>query len=472
MIKHSPQCSLRSRQAALSLMVCWLSCGSLSGAVFSARTSAQPVNAATMHYRFPLPLTTVLATKPVMADTIAWQIQAWLKIMERPDILVAIAVTSDKASLSHWHSLLVDQQTRRTYSEVLVLKEINITTQPHAQDPALDYFNPSPGASPSQNVDKGQRGKSFRTEISLLIEYIDSQTGAGLGFGHVRGLNRSRSSHQSKIKALQTLYQQMSLELERIYGIAADVTYHADNKLTVALGKNDWVEQNDLLILIAPEQPADRTEPQAWQPAGPAGFARVIGAGDSLSLIKIIRQWRPLPAGSFVLPYRKPLFSFSLLAQPPLFTAYAQYGLYLQTSPLEDLDGSVGVHLIRTKDSSDRQDWGVGFSLSGRGRLWESRRLDTGLEIGMGMDLPMRKDDQGAVVSTMLLFAQTLLTTEIVLSYKMNLLVGVGYRWSTYSTHWTYSEDEQNYAAFWNREAPEAGRKGLIVSFGFKYCLF
>ncbi len=461
-----------SLKAALSLMVCWTFCSGLSGAALSAQQPVQPSDAAGGYYRLPLPLTTVLATKPMLADTIAWRIQAWLKIMERPDVLVAISATADEASLARWRSLLVDQPTRRQYSEALVLREINATLQSDGTDPALDYFDPLAGASHAQNADKGQKGKKIRTEISLLIEYLDGQTGAVLGFGRVRGVGRSGSQHKSKIKALQTLYEQLMLELERIYGIAADVAYHADNKLTVALGNNDWVEQNDLLILIAPEQLADRTEPRAWQPAGPAGFARVTGAGDSLSIIKIIRQWRPLPAGSFALPYSKPLFSLILQAQPPIFTPYAQYGLNLHGSPLADLDLSVGAHLIRSKDSDDRQDWGVGFSLCGRGRLWESRRMDAGLQIGVGLDLPMRKDDQGATVSTMLFSAQTLMTTEIVLSYRMNLIIGAGYRWTTRSTHWTYSDGEESYAAYWDQEAPEAGRKGCVVAFGFRYCLF
>jgi len=472
MSKQFPEQARASLQAALSVMVCLTFCCGHSGIAFAAQEPAQPGDVSGGYYRFPLPLTTVLTTKPVLADTIAWRIQAWLKIMERPDVLVAISVPADEASFSHWRSLQVDQHTRREYSEALVLQEINVTLQPDGTDPAPDYFDPLPGAGRGQDADKGQRAKKIRTEISLLIEYLDGQTGAGLGFGRVRGVSRSGSPHKSKIKALQTLYEQLTLELERIYGIAADVVYHADNTLTVALGKNAGVEQNDLLILIAPEQPADRTKLRTWQPARPAGFARVMGAGDSLSLIKMIRQWRPLPAGSFSLPYSKPLFSLSVQAQPPLFTPYAQYGLDLRSSPLADLDLGVGAHLLQMKDSDDHRDWGVGFSLRGRGRLWESRRMDSGLQIGLGMDLPMRKDDQSATVSTLLFSVQTLMTAEIVLSYRINLIIGAGYHWSTRSTHWTYSEGEEGYAAYWDHDAPEAGRKGSVVLFGFRYCLF
>lgn len=472
MLEHLLEQALASLKAAFCLMVCSMFCSGLSGAALSAQQPAQPDDAAGRYHRLPLPLTTVLASKPVLADTIAWRIQAWLKMMERPDVLVAISVAADQTSLARWRSLLVDQPTRRQYSEVLVLQEINVTLQSDGLDPALEYFDPLAGAGHSQSIDQSQRGKKIRTEISLFIHYLDGQTGAGLGFGRVKGVGHNGSPQKSKSKALQTLYEQLMLELERIYGIAADVAYHADNKRTVALGKNDGIEQNDLLILIAPEPPAALTKPQAWQPAGPAGFARVTGAGDSLSIIKIIRQWRPLPAGSFALPYSKPLLSLSLQAQPPLFTSYAQYGLYLHGSPLTDLDLSAGAHLNRSKDSDDRQDWGVGFSLCGRGRLSESRRMDAGLQIGVGLDIPMRKDDQGATVSTMLFSAQTLMTTEIVLSYRMNLILGAGYRWTTRSTHWTYSEGEESYAAYWNHQAPEAGRKGCVVTFGFRYCLF
>lgn len=472
MLKLFPEQAVPSLNAALSLMLCLMFCSNLVGAALSAQEPAQPGDAAARYYRFPLPLTTALATKPVLADTIAWRIQAWLKIMERTDVLVAISMAADEASLSRWRSLQVDQQTRRKYSEALVLQEINLTQQSDGLKPALDYFDPLAGADHGRDPGKSQRGKRIRTEISLRIEYFDGQTGTGLGFASVRGFGLSGSPHKSKIKALHTLYEQLMLELERIYGTAADLALNADNKLTVALGKNDWVEPNDLLLLIAPEQLAHYAKSEAWQPAGPAGLARVTGAGDSLALIKIIRQWRPLPTGSFALPYSKPLFSLSLQAQPPLFTPFAQYGLYLHGSALADLDFNVGAHLIRTKDSDDHQDWGVGFSLSGRGRLGESRRMDTGLQIGIGLNLPMRKDDQGATVSTMLLSAQTLLTTEIVLSYRMNLIIGAGYHWSTRSTHWSYSTDEESYAAYWNREAPEAGRKGFIVTVGYRYCLF
>ena len=59
-----------------------------------------------------------------------------------------------------------------------------------------------------------------------------------------------------------------------------------------------------------------------------------------------------------------------------------------------------------------------------------------------------------------------------ILCIILNFVFNIGYRFSTKSDNWEYSEDEENYKAYWDESAPEVENSGLMLSIGFKYFLF
>jgi len=88
------------------------------------------------------------------------------------------------------------------------------------------------------------------------------------------------------------------------------------------------------------------------------------------------------------------------------------------------------------------------------------------------MDIPYRKDDDGQTVNTVLFSAYMGVVGEFLLSKKIDFVISAGYRFSTKSYKWEYSEDEETFPAYWEKDAPEVDNSGVKLSVGFKYLLF
>ncbi len=90
----------------------------------------------------------------------------------------------------------------------------------------------------------------------------------------------------------------------------------------------------------------------------------------------------------------------------------------------------------------------------------------------MDFDIPFRKDDDGQTVHTLLFSAPIGFVGEFLLSQKVDFVFNIGYRFSAKSDNWEFSEDEENYKAYWEENAPEVENSGLYFSFGFKLFIF
>ena len=422
-------------------------------------------------FRLPLPLTDALRIPPAPEDTLCWYLQAWLKQRDREDVLVGIAIDQDSASSHRWHALIPSRSMQRLYSEAVVLTEIAFAQEAVENGLQDNYFGLALDKKSIANIPLHQ-AKNVRTEVIVLLQYLDTSTGASLGSSHVRGVSRRGSLRKSKREAEERLYEQLDLELQRIYGLCADLTATQGNTIRIPMGQSVGIYPNMNFSLISPERPRDRQQGREWQPAGTSGFARVTAAGDSTSVMQIRRQWRELPAGSFILPYTQPIFSIYLHLQPPLFGSYSQYGLFIAGTPLTDWDWGFGVNVIQVKDSFDDHDLGFGMGFFTRYRLGGSRRVDCGIKLGGDLDIPFRKDLEGASVNTLLLSAQAAWTAEMVISYRVNMVMSTGYRISTKASSWSYSDEDETYGARWHAEAPEVSNSGFYFSLGFRYCLF
>jgi hypothetical protein len=237
-------------------------------------------------------------------------------------------------------------------------------------------------------------------------------------------------------------------------------------------GFGEAVPRKQIFALIAPEQRQRAHEGTVWRGSGLAGFAFLADAAKDSCTLQLSRQWRELDAGTWAMPYSQPVFSFYLHMLPPIFTPYAQYGLYLQGNPLDQMDWGLGLNVIRVKDSFDDQDYGFGIAAFGCYRLRDGGRFDLALKIGGDMDIPFRQDDAGNSVSVLLLSMQAAIAADILLSHRTDLVWSAGYRRSMRADSWDYSEEDQSYPARWNGTAPSVSSSGFFISAGFKYSLF
>lgn len=449
--------------------VCWfILFFSALAASLPACAQNDSAGASAAFFRRPLELTDELQTQPTCMDTLAWFMQAILEQLDRMDVLVAIAVDQDSASLHRWHNLLPTRAELGSYSEVLILTDVLWNRETVEKNRSEHYFDSGPERRVRQ---PGESAKNIRTEVSVRIEYRDTTGSVLLGSSVIRGVSENGSWINSRDQAETVLNNQLVLELYRIYGISVDVAFDkAETK--VSLGKKNGVFRNMNFQFITPELAGDRLAGCRWQPAAPGGCGRITAVGDSTSLLKVYRQWHELPAGSFAIPCRQPVLSFSVHVQPPLFNSYSQYGFYVQGNPMAAWDWGLGASILRLQDSQDDQVYGCGFGLFTRRRLWCSRSLDAGIKIGGDLDIPMRKDAYGSSVSMLLWSMQLALTGEMVLSYRVNLAAGAGYRFSKKTDSWLYANDHLNSSGGWDREAPAVSNRGFLISVGCRYCLF
>ena len=95
-------------------------------------------------------------------------------------------------------------------------------------------------------------------------------------------------------------------------------------------------------------------------------------------------------------------------------------------------------------------------------------RIKTGIDV----DFPFKKDDDGNVAVAPVLSGLAGLSSSFMLAKKTDFEISIGYRLSTRSSSWTYSEEEETYDAYWIGSPPVVDLSGFYFTAGFKFLIF
>jgi hypothetical protein len=146
--------------------------------------------------------------------------------------------------------------------------------------------------------------------------------------------------------------------------------------------------------------------------------------------------------------------------------------LRIQFGPAYRFDFGLGINIGQVTDSFNDNNFAFGLSGFGLWRFLNHSTFDLGANLGLDLDIPFRKDDDGRTVNTALFSTQLGIIGEIVLSKRSDLFLNVGYRFALKTSKWEYSEDDTTFPAYWENGVPEVDISGIILAVGYKYYLF
>ena len=446
--------------------------------IFQAGLSAQEADLAesefTIHkMRWPFPASKDKVPKYYSLDD---EVAAALNEVKRDlglyDIILGIYIDSTtQVEDSTFGDFLVynfDEVTH--FQEAIVILGTQISQQDVSQPGEETYFSLGENEPGEKKLDASS--KDIHTQLLAIAMFVDIETGITLGVLDLEVFHTGGSAKKSKAQAMKLLKKKAMAEFRRIYWFSADIIKTKKGKQGIPYGTTSGIKKGLIFELVEPDQVWELDEETVLVPGSSAAIATVADTSADSSSFRILRQWRDIYPGSWAVEPAKPIYALEFAFIPPATDAYTNFGIQFHVRPMHDFDWGMGMQIMRTTDSFGDDDYGFGFDVFGLWRFINTPKINFGGKVGLDFDIPFRKDDDGQIVHTLLFSAPICFVGEFLLSQKVDFVFNIGYRFSAKSDNWEFTEDEENYKAYWDESAPKLDNAGLMLSMGFKYFLF
>jgi hypothetical protein len=356
------------------------------------------------------------------------------------------------------------------YKEAIVIIGSQVSQQGVSQQEDEAYF--SLGENDSVEKKSAGSSKDIQTQLLAYALFVDIETGESLGSLDFEVFHTDGLAKKSKSQAIKLLKKKAKAELKRIYWFSADVIKTKKGAFGIPYGTISRINKGLIFELVEPDRVWELDEEEILVPGSSAAIATVIDTSADSSGFRILRQWRDIYPGSWAVELPKKIYALEFNFIPPAADAYTNLGILFHAGPMHDFDWGIGMQIMRVTDSFGNDDYGFGFDVFGLWRFLNTTKIDFGGKVGLDFDIPFRKDDDGQTVHTLLFSVPIGMVGEFMLSQNFDFVIYAGYRFSVKSDNWEYSDDEENYKAYWEENAPEVENSGLMLSIGFKYFLF
>lgn len=313
---------------------------------------------------------------------------------------------------------------------------------------------------------------NIQTILSVNIRNIDLHTGEyfddiNLTVSHTGGdLKDSRGNAFNKFRFL------MENELLMVYQLVSEVIAIDGNDIQIRLGKNLGIRKRTLFEIFEPDKIRIVEGEEITTPGRSVGLACVEQVRDTLNLSRVVRQWRPIGAGYRVYEFHSSVNAFQIYASPAFPSDHFFIGGQFHFNTLSDVEFGINFRYIQIKDSYNETDHGFGVGGHAGFSILNIPTMILRIKAGIDVDLPFKKDDDGRVATAPLFSGLVGLSSSFMLSKKTDFEVSAGYRLSTRSSSWTYSEEEDTYDAYWVESPPSVDLSGFYLAAGFKFLIF
>jgi len=311
-----------------------------------------------------------------------------------------------------------------------------------------------------------------QTHLSVMVQLVLLDSGQVIDTFYVDVVHLGQQKTDSKVGALEQFQKMAHQEVKKWYRLFSEVVAAENNEITLLLGKTLDVRQNNLYELIEPNRFVKSRHHEYTVPGKRIGFARIKKVTEDSSQAQVVRQWRPLQAGTFAVSCQQLLGALLFDYYLPTTDSYFRMGGQIAINPLLDYELGFDIHYFNIVDSYQEKDHGVGFGFSGLWRFRNRTRYDLGTKLGLDMEIPFKKDDDGRTVNTLLVSAQLGLTGEFLVTSGLDFIINIGYRVSNKNSSWSYSEEEETIEAYWEDKPPSVRNTGFFLTVGLKILAF
>ena len=426
-------------------------------------------------HKMRLPFPASKDTKPKyysLDDEVATALNAVKRELGLYEIILGIYIdsTTQVEDSTFGDFLVFDFDEVSHFQEAIVIIGTNISQQSVSQQEDETYF--SLGETDTDEKKSVASSKDIQTQLLAIAMFVDIETGITLGLLDLEVFHTGGSAKKSKAGAMKLLKQKAMAELKQIYWLSADIIKTKKGKQGIPYGTNAGIKKGLMFELVEPDREWELDGETVFVQGSSAAIATVTDTSADSSGFRILRQWRNTYPGSWAVEPAKSIYAIEFAFLPPATEAYTNFGVYFHARPIQDFDWGGGMQIIRTTDSFGDDDYGFGFNLFGMWRFINETKINFSGKVGVDFDIPFRKDDDGQVVNTLLFSAPICFVGEILLSQKFDFIFNIGYRFSAKSDNWEFSEDEENYKAYWDERAPKVDNSGFMFSVGFKMFIF
>ena len=408
-------------------------------------------------------------------DEVAILISEVVKQLRLYDVIVGINIDSalEKQNRTTTKGKIVAFKQIEDFREAIVITETNISQKGVPPNEDEVYFSLKRSIFKKRSQKQGEAyPNNISTEITVLSYFFNVETGEFLGCFDLTVTFVGGSREKSKVKALEELKKKAITELKRIYWFSSDIVSTKNGIIKLPIGTNQGLEKGMIFEIVEPDRIWTDGNEEFLVPGGIIGFASVTDTATDSSSLKILRQWQDHYAESWVVERSTPIVALQLNFVPPATDSYINLGIHFHAKPLQSFDWGLGMQISRVIDSFADKDFGFGFAGFGIWRFLNMSRLDLGGKLGLDLDIPFKKDDDGELVNTILFSAHIGFIAEFPLTPKADFVLNVGYRFGVKSNKWEYSENDETYSAYWKFDSPEVDNSGFMLSVGYKYFLF
>jgi len=313
---------------------------------------------------------------------------------------------------------------------------------------------------------------NIHTRLTVQFRNIDLISGEEIDRFKVRVSHTGGTKPESEEQALENFREVVFNEVRMIYQLVSDVITVDGVDLDLRIGSNLGVTNNTLFEIIEPNQIKIAGDEEITSPGESAGLVCVQSVDDTVNRSLIIRQWKVMEPGYYANEFNKNIHGLQVFFLPKFPGDYMYIGGQFHYSPLGSWDYGIGIHYAALRDSYNGTNHGIGFGIFGSYRLFTFTAVMIHAKIGFDLNIPFKEDDDGTTVTTAVLSQTLAISSSFMLTKKSDVEINIGYRLSTRSSSWSYSENEEEYDAYWDGAPPEVDLSGLYFTIGFKFIFF
>ncbi len=445
----------------------------LSAAVFAQEAETEQTESILDRIRLPLFSLSENSRHEYLEDEAARALARLAESLWIDEVVVGIEIDSSGAVYddSVAYETLRDFDWLGIYGEVMAVSRAEIAQFPEPA-PGSDSGSgrASNSGSGSASGPHNRPSKKTVTRINVSLNFYDLENGTMLGSLDLEGYHAGGFPSESKAKAMRNMLEEAEQEFKRIYWFSSDIGETVDGVPVLSVGSRQGAVKGMIFDIFAPawESPGGDTRVSG----GHKGFARVAGEEDGRSRLRILRLWGSYGEGSWAVEHIGPVIGLQFRYRFSPDGAFLNAGFHFNARPMSRLDWGLGMQMVRAGDSYGENDFGLGFSGFGMWRFLSLPFLKLGLQCGTDLDLLFKKDDEDDVVSAALFSAVAGIQAEFMVSAKVDVVAGAGYRFGLKTSRWEYSVEDDTYPAYWLNDPPVLDNTGLELSAGVKYYLF
>ncbi len=320
--------------------------------------------------------------------------------------------------------------------------------------------------------DSDDYSDNIYTRIEVQFRNIDLLSKKELDRFKVNVSHTGGNKAESEEQAVQNFKSAVNNELRMLYQLVSEVVAVDGTDLSMKLGSNLGISRNTLFEITEPDVIKKVGDDEVFVPGEPVGIVCVGSVGDTVNKSLVLRQWKAIEPGYYAYEFNKNVYGIQVYFLPPFPKKYMYIGAQFHYSPLSSFDFGGGLRYSYVTDSYDEKDHGLGFGVFAGKRLASMTSMIVMLRVGVDLDIPFKKDDDGRTVNSAVLSGTLGISGSLMLSKKSDIEINFGYRFSTKSSEWTYTEEEENYDAYWIEAPPEIDLSGFMSLLGINLFFF